>query len=217
MDREGEDGVVLTDDRRGAVSLVNIAIDNDQPSNPALLLDDPRGDDRVVEHAEALTMICIRMMGPAGQVNRHTFCQRRPASTNCPANRSSRSLNQFHRPGKTDAPHFFFAQPTCFYAFQIPLVVSQEDLFVSCGIGYHQILWIDDPLQHKAFTKSPVLFNGKPVASGQRKSEEIAVKGLHGKNHGKIDAAKASSLSRSSSSSHCSITLWTPASSNAAN
>src|SRR5207244_395794 len=57
VDIEGKHGVVVREDRGGAVPLVHVAIDDQDAARPALRLHRARGDCRVVEDAEPLAPV----------------------------------------------------------------------------------------------------------------------------------------------------------------
>ena len=54
VDGEGEDALVVLQDRRRPVALVDVHIHNDHAPDEPLLEEDARGDDGVVEDAQAL-------------------------------------------------------------------------------------------------------------------------------------------------------------------
>ena len=67
--REREDRGITLEDRCGAVSLVDIQIDDDGAANGLFALQDSDGDSSIIENAEALTMRCTGMMSASGQVH----------------------------------------------------------------------------------------------------------------------------------------------------
>ena len=75
--RKGKHLVVRFEDRRGAIALMDVEIDDGRPLDRALRLQLANGDGHIVEHAESLAMIGERMMSAAGQIAGEPVLERR--------------------------------------------------------------------------------------------------------------------------------------------
>ena len=65
---EGEDLRITVEDGRGAVPLVNIAVDDRKSSGQPVPLENPDGDGDVVENAVPLSVVRVGVVGPPGEV-----------------------------------------------------------------------------------------------------------------------------------------------------
>jgi hypothetical protein len=70
VEREGEHRRLAVEDCGGAVSLVDVAIDDGRAGDRAIAQQDSSRDRDVVEHAEPLTAVSERVVGSARQVRR---------------------------------------------------------------------------------------------------------------------------------------------------
>ena len=69
VQRKREDVAVSAEDRRRAISLVHVRIDNRTAPHAALCLHRPDRNRHIVEHAESLTVIREGVMRSAGEVD----------------------------------------------------------------------------------------------------------------------------------------------------
>ncbi len=76
---------IVREDRRGAVALMHVEVDDQHAFDAVLGLHRARGDGGVVEHAEAFAEIAMRMVRAAGQVDAAAVTRAR-----CGTRRSSR-------------------------------------------------------------------------------------------------------------------------------
>ena len=146
----------------------------------ALGLQNPCRHGHIVEDAITFTVVRVGMVRTAGQVSSQALFQGRPAGANCAANRSSRADDQLRRPGETDPPELFLAQPAMDHFFQVFGIVHETELVIVGWLGGQQLdPWqacVDDPLMQKGIFR-----HRKAVPFRQGHQQMIGVEYFHWK------------------------------------
>src|SRR5713101_884033 len=102
MQGQGEHRVILRQDRSSAIALMDIQVDDGNSLHPTFGLHQARCNRSIIEYAKTLTMVGMRMVGAAGQIDRHTLLQRSATSSDGRAGRTTRALHQLQRPWEAD-------------------------------------------------------------------------------------------------------------------
>src|SRR5574341_481795 len=93
VDGKGVNALVVPEDKRGAVSLVQVAVDDSYPHPFFLALDLPHGDRHVVDVAKSFGMIRKGVVETAGKVHRAPSSQGLLAGPYGPAGNQERGAN----------------------------------------------------------------------------------------------------------------------------
>src|SRR5207342_420727 len=102
VDGEREDRIVAGEDRRGAVALVHVAIDDGDARESRLGLQRARGDGGVIEDAEAFAAIAERVVRAAGEVGAPAARERLARRGEGGTTGAARALHHSLRPWKTN-------------------------------------------------------------------------------------------------------------------
>ena len=183
MDREGEDGRVVGEDRSGAVPLVDVAVDDDDPPGLPFRLEDPGGDGRVVEQAESRPVVPVGVVRPAGQVDRDSILEGEPTRLDRGPDRPPRSLDQVGRPGKADDPDLVAREAPADRLADIVRVMGGPELVLGRGGRDQDVLGLDQSRLLEPPAEPGVLDHREPVPVGQRDREAVAGEGFQGRPH----------------------------------
>lgn len=77
-----------------AITLVDIAVHDQDSLYTVLKLHQPGRDGSIIKHTETLAVIRESMMRPTGQIDRHPLTQGRPASRDCASHRTARAFQK---------------------------------------------------------------------------------------------------------------------------
>ena len=180
VDREREHRDVLREDRRRAVALVHVAVEDRDALRPAFRLHRERGDGTVVEHAVALPAIAEGVVRAAGEVHPDAAFERRAARLDRGARRAPRTLDHLRRPRESDALHFRRRQRAVDDPLQVAAVVRAQQLDVGRGMRHRQRIASGEPRRVDERTQPRVLLHREAVSVGERQDEVIGVEDLQG-------------------------------------
>jgi len=178
MDRKSEDRTLVGKDRRGAVSLVGVAVDDDRSLGSALSLDHTRSNGAVVKHAVTLTIVSEGMMGAASETNGQAVFRGSAAGVNGRATRPADAFDHLHGPGKPDASNLSLRQFSMLDTTEILWIMSSKNLFISRRMGNVQVLSRNQSGFTDLLPEKGVFLHWKAVSSWEREHEIIGVEDL---------------------------------------
>jgi hypothetical protein len=175
VERDGEHARVAGEDRRRAVALVDVEVDDDDPAR-RLRLQDARGDGDVVEDAVAAAAPRRRVMGAAGQIGGDAFDERGTRGRQRRADRAARALDHLLAPRKADRALLGRAQrPRC-HGGDIRGVVDADQVGIADGL---RLVSVEVGQGRDALAQEPVLGARKAVPGRQRQKVSVGVERLH--------------------------------------
>ncbi|HEV2130665.1 MAG TPA: hypothetical protein VGR27_06160 [Longimicrobiaceae bacterium] len=185
VDGEGEDRRVGGKDRRGAVALVHVAVEDRGADNPPLPLQGAHRDRRIVEDTEPLSLSGVRVVRAAGKIGSdppppaRRRIQGGATGADRGARRAAGALDHLRAPGEADAPLLEERQRSHPDALQVIRVVRQRQLLPGGGGWLAQLLRRQDFLGAAALPQPRVLGHGEAVTGGERENETVGVERLH--------------------------------------
>jgi len=169
----------LLENPRGAVALVDVAIEDQHAPDSAAFQQRQRDDGEVVEDAEAGRMIVMGMVRAAGQVAGQAVPKREVGRQQRAADRPHGALRKFRAPRQTQAAQLFTAHVACAVALDIAAIMSQREDLGRTQLRANQSLVSRQAAGDKVVAQQAKLFHGETVARRQRQHELIRVKDLH--------------------------------------
>ena len=168
---------VAGEDRRRAVALVDVEVDDDDPAAARLRLQQPRRDGDVVEDAVAAAARRRRVMRAAGEIGGDALDERGARGRDGRADRAARALDHLLAPRKADRALLGGAER----ARRSPprrsrVVDAQADRRRSAGCG---LVRVEVGERRDALAQEPVLGARKAVPGRQRQEVPVGVEGLH--------------------------------------
>ncbi len=175
MERDREDARVAGEDRRRAVALVHVEVDDDDAQR-RLGLEHAGGDRDVVEDAVAAAARGGGVVGAAGEVGGNALAKGSARRRNRRPDRAARALDHLLAPRKADRALLGRAERSARHRADIRGVVDKGQLRVARrrGLARGEVGEGRDPL-----AQEPVFAARKGVADGQRQEVTIGVKRLH--------------------------------------
>lgn len=171
---------IVLEDGSGAVTLVDVEVDNGGAADVGLASSPENRNGDVVEHAKSGTFSAEGMMSASGE--RATVVVARK-SIACGAERSAYTgkgpLDQIFRPGKTDAAHNGRGEGAVEKALDIAAIMYQRD---NVRISERRRLEVKRRLGQKKFPNEGVLADGELVS--RREGNFVLVGVVEGASHG---------------------------------
>ena len=184
--REGEHRRLVSEDGRGAVALVDVAVDDGNARDCAFAQQDGGGDGDVVEDAVAFAAIAERVVRAAGEVGRNarlppsrsseSFARRRERG----ADRAPRPLDHHFRPREADPPLRFGRKRAVRDPVDVAGVVDEPQRVPGNRLGERQVLGAQDALAEDPLAEQPVLRHRKAMLLGEWEDEGVGIESLHG-------------------------------------
>ncbi len=177
--RKSEDLRVVTKYGRGAVSLVDIAIEYNGGAYQTRLAQTLNGHGNIVEDAITFTAIGVSVVRSAGQVDGETIAKRRVRGRERSAHRPAGAFYHRARPRKTNAPLLLCAKRTRKHALHVIAGVHRAELRFGGRAGFNQLVrWHDAGADH-ALAQPRIFGHWKTMTRRQRQHELIGVENFH--------------------------------------
>lgn len=168
MHRKGKHRARVRHCSRGAVSLMDIEIDDEDPIDAPVVDESFRSDRKIVEDTEAGTKVRMCMVCSAGHVARNTMIQRQPRGKERSRYGRSRSLDERCTPGKPDPSQRFAVEATVEErVYIVERMHPGEELARGGSRGVHRA-GLGDPVFHENLVDHLELRHWKPVPFGER-------------------------------------------------
>ena len=173
MDRKRENRGISAENRGRPVALMHVGVDDHRPFDRAVKLETPDRHGNIVNHAEALAMVRIRVMESAANVRGPAIFQRAPSRQNRAAGRQPARHNQFLRVRHLH-PHFFLVtQVAGFQLVEILLRMNAQNIGIRRRLRRQKILRARDSFSQKLIVNQPVLLRREHVRA---KVQVVAVR-----------------------------------------
>ncbi len=119
MHRESEHVSVAREDRGRSVALMHIAVDDRDPPDAGVTLQNTTRNRHIIEDAVALPAVGEGVVGASCEIGRAPFVNGGVCSRNRCSDRSARALDHLRRPRKPDTPLRFARQRPLLYRLEI--------------------------------------------------------------------------------------------------
>ena len=168
--REGEGRGVVGEDRRGAVPVVDIEIDDERAAESALGAERADRDRDIVEGAVPLARVAEGVVGTAREIRRDPPrpVERGARRGDRPADRKARAADEPRRPDDAD-PAFLVAREAAIAEFrEIARVVHEGEELPRALLRLAEVPRMREPLGDERVVEQRVLPHGKRVPLGKR-------------------------------------------------
>ena len=168
MHRVGEHRVIVLEDGRGTVSLVNVEVDHQTPSYVTFGLQNTDGYRDVIEHAVPLTSVGEGMVSTPGEVAGDSVFERGSGRRQRPADRGETPSDELLAPGDADAPTRVLVQVIVKDLSDVLGRVDPLEVLALDQRGGQEVPWREQPLGQERVAEFRVFGERETVPFGQR-------------------------------------------------
>jgi hypothetical protein len=172
-------GGVIGKDGGGAISLMDITIEDERGTDARFKLHGACGDGDIIKDAVSAAAFGEGMMSAAGEIDGDAILEgaaRRRDGGSCGA---SAAFDHLERPGEADPPKFITGELSIEDALDPVGGMYESELFDFGGWRHHDIVLRESTAGLEAFAEQSVAGHGKLVPGREWEDEEVGVVEFH--------------------------------------
>ena len=156
------------ENHRCAVAVVDVTIHGHGAGDLALMVHALDGHRHIVNHAEALAMVRMRVMKSAADIAGYAIAQRQIGGKNRSPGRQPERLHQLRRVRHLHLQFFLRGERSGLELLHVFARVHQQDVFIQRRLGCDEVLRLRQPAFQQPLVDQPVFCAGKNMrADGQ--------------------------------------------------
>jgi hypothetical protein len=179
MHREREHLRDVLENRRSAVALMHVQIDDHSALNTSLLAQLRNGHGNIVHHAESFGVIGERMVGAAGKVRGDPFAERDACREQRSAGGEPRAQPQCIRPRQAESPLFRARQSRPIELGEVLARVDERERIEIDGFRNQKVAAGDEPFPKHDFLQNLGFGNREGMAGRQGDGVAGVIDALH--------------------------------------